>query len=250
VLDSKLKQLTETVGHLNEAHVKAKTDRLAVEARLKLVRSALKDSLMAWDDLPVQNETVLGLWRELLQTRTELARAREVYRPKHPRLMILESQLKSVQVNIRAELYKAVSSLEAEYAMLNGREEGLRGSLIQTDGDLQTTNDRHGRHTALESELKSNRDIYALLMAKAQELQISSEVQQPLVAVVEAATLAARPVRPRPTLNLAMSLIVGLTGGAGLALLMEFLRRTIKTEKDITDVLHLPILGMIPKSQP
>ena len=249
VLENKLKQLTEASGHMNEAHVNAQAERLAVEARLKLVRSALKDSLMAWDEVPVENETVQGLWRELLQTRTELARAREVYRARHPRLMVLESQLQSLQENIRAELRKAVGALEAEYAMLKGREAGLQGSLAQTENELRTMNDRHGRHSALESELKSNRDLYAMLIAKAQELQISGEVQQPLVGVVEAATLTPRPVRPRPALNLVMSVIVGLTGGAGLALLMEFLRRTIKTPKDITEVLDLPVLGMIPKSQ-
>jgi capsular polysaccharide biosynthesis protein len=69
------------------------------------------------------------------------------------------------------------------------------------------------------------------------------------MSVVEGATLEANPIRPRPALNLVMGLIVGLTTGAGLALLFEFLRRTIKTPKDITDILHLPILGMIPKSQ-
>ena len=248
-LDGKLRQLNETSGHMNEAYVKAKTDRLAVEARMKLVRAALKDSLMAWDDLPVQNETVQGLWRELLQTRTELARAREVYRPKHPRLMILESQLQSLQDNIRAELRKAVGALESEFTMLKSRESALQSSLQQTEGELRTTDDRAGRYTALESELKSKRDVYALLIAKAQELQISGEVQQSLMSVVEEATLEANPIRPRPALNLVMGLILGLTTGAGLALLFEFLRRTIKTPKDITDVLHLPILGMIPKSQ-
>ena len=44
-------------------------------------------------------------------------------------------------------------------------------------------------------------------------------------------------------------MIVGLTAGIGIALLLEFMRRTIKTPKDVTDVLHLPILGMIPRSQ-
>jgi uncharacterized protein involved in exopolysaccharide biosynthesis len=249
VLENKLKQLTDASGHMNEAHVNAQAERLAVEARLKLVRAALKDTQMAWDELPVENETVQGLWRELLQTRTELARAREIYKSRHPRLMILESQLQSLQENIRAELRKAVGALEAEYAMLKGREAGLQGSLAQTENELRTMNDRHGRHSALESELKSNRDLYAMLIAKAQEQKISGEVQQPLVDVVEAATLNPRAVRPRPALNLVMSVIVGLTGGAGLALLMEFLRRTIKTPKDITDVLNLPVLGMIPKSQ-
>jgi capsular polysaccharide biosynthesis protein len=39
-----------------------------------------------------------------------------------------------------------------------------------------------------------------------------------------------------------------LTAGGGLALTLEFLRRTIKAPKDITEALHLPVLGMIPKS--
>jgi polysaccharide biosynthesis transport protein len=247
-LDSKLKQLTETTGHMNGEYVKAKSDRLACEARIKQVNKALRDSMMSWDELPVQNETVQVLWRELLQTRTELARAREVYRPRHPKLMILESQLQSLQDNIRAELHKAVGALESEYAMLQGREQGLKSSMQQTDEELRVIDDRAGKFTALESELKSKREVYALLIAKAQELQIAGEVKQSLVAVVEPATLEPGPIRPRPALNLAMGLIVGLTAGAGLALLLEFVRRTIKAPKDITDTLHLPVLGMIPKS--
>jgi polysaccharide biosynthesis transport protein len=247
-LDSKLKQLTETTGHMNEEYVRAKSDRLACEARIKQVNKALRDSLMSWDEVPVQNETVQTLWRELLQTRTELARAREVYRGRHPKLLILESQLQSLQDNIRAELHKAVGALEGEYAMLQGREEGLKGSMQQTDDELRAIDDRAGKFTALESELKSKREVYALLIAKAQELQIAGEVKQSLVAVVEPARVEPGPIRPRPALNLAMGLIVGLTAGAGLALLLEFVRRTIKAPKDITDALHLPVLGMIPKS--
>jgi uncharacterized protein involved in exopolysaccharide biosynthesis len=248
-LDGQVKQEGDAVGHLNESYVSAKTERLAVEARLKLVRAALKDSLMAWDEVPVQNETVQSLWKDLLQTRTELARARQVYKAKHPRILMLESQLQSEQDNIRVELHKAVSALQTEYAMVKGREDGLLNLLHETEDELRATNDRANRYTALESELKSKRDLYALLVAKAQELQISGEVQLALASVVEQATLDPDPVRPRPLLNLIMGLIVGMTSGFGLALLSEYLRRTVKTPKDITDVLHLPILGMIPKSQ-
>ena len=38
----------------------------------------------------------------------------------------LESQLHSLQDNIRMELHKAVAALESEYAMLKGREDGLQ----------------------------------------------------------------------------------------------------------------------------
>jgi uncharacterized protein involved in exopolysaccharide biosynthesis len=250
VMDDKLKQMNETLGHLNEAYVKAKTDRLATEARLALVRKALKDTLLDGDALPVQSESVQGLLRELLQTRTELARAREVYKGKHPKLMMLESQLTSTQLNLRAELRKAVGALEAEYATLKGREDGLSASITQSESDLRELNDRQGQHSALESDLKSNRDIYALLNAKAQEVRITGEVSEALVAVVDPATLSSSPVRPRKSLNMFLGLAVGLMSGAGLALLMESLRRTFKTPKDVTDALQLQVLGMIPKCQP
>jgi len=41
--------------------------------------------------------------------------------------------------------------------------------------------------------------------------------------------------------------MVGLVAGIGLALLMEYLRRCIRTPKDVAEQLHLPVLGMIPR---
>lgn len=55
------------------------------------------------------------------------------------------------------------------------------------------------------------------------------------------------PVKPKPLLNMAIALVVGLMAGVGLAFLLEYLDNTIKTEEDIQNILKLPILGVIPK---
>lgn len=55
------------------------------------------------------------------------------------------------------------------------------------------------------------------------------------------------PVKPKPLLNMAIALVVGLMAGVGLAFLLEYLDNTIKTEEDIQNILQLPILGVIPK---
>jgi capsular polysaccharide biosynthesis protein len=55
------------------------------------------------------------------------------------------------------------------------------------------------------------------------------------------------PVNPKPLLNMAIALVVGLMAGVGLAFLLEYLDNTIKTEEDIQNILQLPILGVIPK---
>ena len=70
-----------------------------------------------------------------------------------------------------------------------------------------------------------------------------------LLATLVMAAIIHTMARPIPKLGIAMPAFLPAPIAAGLALLMEFLRRTIKTPKDITDVLNLPVLGMIPKSQ-
>jgi capsular polysaccharide biosynthesis protein len=55
------------------------------------------------------------------------------------------------------------------------------------------------------------------------------------------------PIKPKPLLNIAIALVIGLMAGVGIAFLLEYLDNTIKTEEDIQNVLQLPVLGVIPK---
>lgn len=53
------------------------------------------------------------------------------------------------------------------------------------------------------------------------------------------------PIKPNPKLNIAIAVVVGLMLGVGLAFLIEFMDNTIKTEKDIEDLLGISVLGVI-----
>jgi capsular polysaccharide biosynthesis protein len=53
------------------------------------------------------------------------------------------------------------------------------------------------------------------------------------------------PIKPRPLLNIAIALVVGLMAGVGLTFLLEYLDNTIKNEMDVEKVLGLPVLGAI-----
>jgi capsular polysaccharide biosynthesis protein len=53
------------------------------------------------------------------------------------------------------------------------------------------------------------------------------------------------PIKPKPMLNIAIALVVGLMAGVGLAFLLEYFDNTIKTEQDIEKVLGMPVLGVI-----
>ncbi|WP_332237066.1 YveK family protein [Sporolactobacillus sp. KGMB 08714] len=53
------------------------------------------------------------------------------------------------------------------------------------------------------------------------------------------------PVKPRPLLNIAVSLAVGLIASVGLAFLLDYLDNTIKTEEDVERKLGLPVIGAV-----
>lgn len=53
------------------------------------------------------------------------------------------------------------------------------------------------------------------------------------------------PIKPKPLLNIAIALVVGLMSGVGLAFLLEYFDNTIKTEQDIEKMLGMPVLGVI-----
>jgi capsular polysaccharide biosynthesis protein len=53
------------------------------------------------------------------------------------------------------------------------------------------------------------------------------------------------PIKPKPLLNIAIALVVGLMAGVGLTFLLEYLDNTIKNEMDVEKVLGLPVLGAI-----
>ncbi|MFC6333763.1 YveK family protein [Paenibacillus septentrionalis] len=55
------------------------------------------------------------------------------------------------------------------------------------------------------------------------------------------------PVAPNPILNIALSIIVALMLGVGLALLLEYLDDTIKDEQDVAQYVDLPVLMSIPR---
>lgn len=55
----------------------------------------------------------------------------------------------------------------------------------------------------------------------------------------------AAPVKPNKTQNIMIAFVVGLLVSIGLAFLLDFLDRTIKTDQDVERKLGLPVLGSI-----
>ncbi|MGZ4033055.1 MAG: YveK family protein [Tumebacillaceae bacterium] len=58
------------------------------------------------------------------------------------------------------------------------------------------------------------------------------------------------PISPRPYMNMAVAFLLAAVVGAGIAICLEFMDTTLRTEEQVEDVLDLPVLGAIPIVKP
>lgn len=66
------------------------------------------------------------------------------------------------------------------------------------------------------------------------------------VSILDTAVAPTSPIKPKKAMNVLIAFMVGLMASVGLAFLLEFLDNTIKSTKDVEDILGLPVLGVIP----
>jgi len=220
---------------------------LALSSQLDQVQRVAKDPAIDPNEIPIHTDALDGLRKDLLASNAELAKAREIYGANHPKMILIRSTNEDLKRSLRTELGSAIANLESQRAILAGRGANLQSAIRQVDAQLRGLNDQSVRYSSVDSDLKSSRELYNLLMSRVHEAEITGQMTGPLVRIVEPASIEPEAVRPRKAMNFAIGILLGILSGAGLALLLESLRRTIRTPKDVEDALQLPVLGVIPK---
>ncbi len=67
------------------------------------------------------------------------------------------------------------------------------------------------------------------------------------VQIIDEAPLPLTPVSPNRPRNLVLGILVGLMLGFGIAILIEYLDRSIKSEEQITELIGIPVLASVPR---
>jgi capsular exopolysaccharide synthesis family protein len=106
--------------------------------------------------------------------------------------------------------------------------------------------ERMVQYSILKREAETNKALYDGLLTKLKEAGISAGLRSSNIRIVDPAMVPTYPARPAKTRNIALSFLVGLVGGIGLALLREYMDNTVKSPDDIETLAHLPSLAVVP----
>lgn len=99
--------------------------------------------------------------------------------------------------------------------------------------------------TVKAKDAKLAQDIANQLAKSLRNVSIDIK-KEDAVQLVDDAMLPSSPDSPKPTLNLAISVVVGILVSIGIAFIIEYIDNTIKSQEELERLLELPVIGLIP----
>ena len=212
ILDTKFDASRYASGWLQDKIKEAKNKLEDSEYKIQQYRK--KHGLLTdTDDADELMDQLLGKKAEL---EIELSEKKEYYKVKHPEIIGLNSEIRSINEKIKSE-----------------REQDLE------------TGEKSIEYNMLKREVSTNRDIYKSLLTRVGETEVTGELKTTNVSIVDKAIVPRSPVRPKKKLNLVIAFLIGVLGGSGAAFLIENLDQSIRTPEDIKKHLRLPVLASI-----
>jgi uncharacterized protein involved in exopolysaccharide biosynthesis len=262
--EATLRRLADFEKQLGEARVEVsqRTERVAaLETELAKEPERLPSALRL-----NQDPTTEELEKALVALQLKRDALIQDYLPTNRRVSDVDDQIRATKERLGAAEGRVASINKTE---LNAVHQELKTQLLSTEADLEGARARyasleaqvaaHRRRLddlsqkgiatdALRREARAAEEAYMLYLKKHEEARISAAMDQSIVNVslAQPAELPLKPVAPKKLLNLALALVLGLTGGLGLAFATEYFDHSFTTGHDLEARLGIPLLGTIP----
>ncbi|MBI1291042.1 polysaccharide biosynthesis tyrosine autokinase [bacterium] len=241
VLDKNLEIMTQTMSDLNNQVQQLGIEIVNLEAESEATsKEDVRSVLLERDDF----------YNQLRQRQTELAIQKGNLAAENerdfPALVKLEREIKSLDEQLRQMEEKAASQVQARLELSRLKRDKLSAMLDEQKkaiGDLQ---ERMITYRILTREVESSQTIFTTLLDSYQRLEVVGEGAQSNVAIVSRASIPRVPSAPSVNRTLLGWLALGIASGLGLALLLDFADRTIRTPSIVEERLGLPTLGLVP----
>jgi len=241
-LDDKQNVTTQRFSDLNRQVTDAQSERMRKEALYEFAKAGNLDVIPQLRE----NSALQDLTKRRSDLYAQYLDAQNQYGPNFPKVQRLQRQLKEVDGLMDSEKRNILETLGNDYNAARQREELLSEALNEQKIQVDTMAKSMVEYNILKRQAEANKAMYDGLLTKLKEANIEAGLKSSNIHIVDPAMIPSTPSRPAKARNIALSFLVGLVGGVGLALLREYLDNTVKTPDDIETLARLPSLAVVP----
>lgn len=236
--------ITRYSGALGEARVK----RTELGSQLKRAQALKGEDVL---ESPVfalvgGEEAFADLKAEYLKQRQSLDEIQSQWGPKSDKYQQQSAKVGQLRTSLEGEARRAVREIEVKYQAAMATEGALSGELERLKKEAQTLGGQLAiDYAALARDHKSAEDNLNILLGRLRSSEQEGRNRQSNVEPHELAR-GSYLVYPRMRVNVVLALFASLLLGVGIAFLLDYLDRTIKTAEDVERLVGAPLLGIIP----
>jgi capsular exopolysaccharide synthesis family protein len=241
-LDNRDTIVIDRLADLNRRLTEAEADRIGLEAQTRLIHKHEYSALPA----VIDNRLIQTLKIELTRLEGERTDVATKVQPGDPTLGQYQARVEQTKRRLQQEIQRAVAGIKSAYTAAKQKEDQLRAKVEQQKLAALSLKDAAVDYAILAREVDTNRQLYDRVLSRIKEMEVTAALRASNVSVIDQAIPPVKPVRPRKALSLLLSAMLGLTGGVGLAFVVEHYNNTLRTTQEVERYLRLPNLGIIP----
>jgi len=192
---------------------------------------------------PIGAQAPSGSAVQLASLDAELAAARKTLGPNHPEILDLQAK-RAALVSVVAKDQAAARAADARAS--SGGAGAISAALAAQKAKVIGQSEKVGRLTQLHQDVELARDQYLKMSSKTTEFREEAASNDIGVTTLGGATVPKEPKFPNYMLIVPGSLMLGFSVGVLVSLLMELVRRRVRSPEDLEQEDEVPVITVIP----
>jgi capsular exopolysaccharide synthesis family protein len=241
----------EKLKDLNEKLTAAKGLRLKLESDYAEVQKLAGQPPETFLNISsvADAQSVLDAQKQYMAAEADLANLKQRYLPKHPKYIEAESALKALKNGLDRTILSAADSIATQYHAALETESKLSDALKEQEQSALALNKMAIPYNVLERQVESDSALYNSVANRLGETDVTKNLDEDTVRLMEPPLLPDRPIKPRRLLIMALSLMAGLCLGVSICFVLNLLDNTYKTVDQAELQLELPAVAAVPKGK-
>jgi succinoglycan biosynthesis transport protein ExoP len=235
--------VTSSLVTMNDTLTGLTAERLRAQQRWEQARQA---PVMSLPEV-LGNPAIQELTRNRAELSSDYQKELETRLGDHPSVRQAKAQLDETNAQIAQLAGSIRNGIRESYEVALKQEGAVEQDLQKLRANTLTEQGRGIRYGILRREVDTNRQMYDGLLQRYKEVAAAAGVTANNISIVDTAEPAPQPSWPKPMLNVAISLFLGMIAAAGLIFLREVLDDAVRTPDDVEGKLGLTLLGTVPR---
>jgi succinoglycan biosynthesis transport protein ExoP len=222
------------------------TSQLTVlQAQTSDTRSKERSRGQALPEL-MQNPVISGLRIDINRQEAKLKDAAANLGVNHPRYRAMEAELQELKSRLQAEIAYATKGYAASTQVGVDKENELMAAIEAQKKKILQMRSLRDQLAVLQRDVDAAKNAYDAVAHRYMQANLESQATQTNVFLLNPAVEPLAPSNPNVVRLMLMAVVFGALAGLAAALGLEMLDRRVRSADDVTQMLQLPVLTVVP----